>query len=71
MLGAKTAGNGAMLDKVCSWRRVVGIVDVEPHEGGDRVIMVGLPMAHDLEIEEILWLRGNERFAGDVKRRWK
>lgn len=33
--------------------------------------MAGLPMAHYLEIEEVLPVREYERFADDVKRRWK
>ncbi len=33
--------------------------------------MAGLPMAYSLEIEEILPVREYERFAQDVKARWK
>ena len=51
--------------------RVVGILDVESHDELDRIIMAALPMAHYLEIEDILPVRGYERFAADVKGRWK
>jgi muconolactone D-isomerase len=70
-LGAVAAGKAVALYKVCGQRRVVGILDVESHDELDRIIMAGLPMAHHLEIEEILPVREYERFAGDVKVRWQ
>lgn len=70
-MGAKAAGKVAALYKVCGQRRVVGILNVESHDELDRIIMAGLPMAHYLEIEEVLPVREYEHFADDVKRRWK
>jgi hypothetical protein len=34
-------------------------------------VRAGLPMAHYLEIEEVLPVRAYESFADDVRRRWK
>ena len=70
-LGAKEAGKIVALYKVSGQRRVVGIVDVESHDELDRIFMVGLPMAHYLEFEEILPVRPYEGFAEDIKRRWR
>lgn len=70
-MGAKAAGKVTALYKVCGQRRVVGILNVESHDELDRIIMAGLPMAHYLEIEEVLPVREYERFADDVRRRWK
>ena len=70
-MGAKAAGKAVALYKVCGQRRVVAILNVESHDELDRIIMAGLPMAHSLEIEEILPVREYERFAQDVKGRWK
>jgi len=70
-LGAKAAGKAVALYKVCGQRRVVAILNVDSHDELDRIIMAALPMAHYLEIEEILPVREYERFAEDVKGRWK
>ncbi len=70
-LGAKAVGKAVALYKVCGQRRVVAILNVETHDELDRIIMAALPMAHYLEIEEILPVREYERFAEDVKGRWK
>lgn len=70
-LGAKAAGKAVALYKVCGQRRVVAILNVDSHDELDRIIMAALPMAHYLEIEEILPVRDYERFAEDVKGRWK
>ncbi|MEE9325074.1 MAG: muconolactone Delta-isomerase family protein [Dehalococcoidia bacterium] len=70
-LAAKAAGKVVAIYKVSGQRRVLGIVDVDSHDEIDRILMAGLPMAHYLEIEEILPLRAYEAFADDLKRRWK
>ena len=70
-MGAKAAGKAVALYKVCGQRRVIAILNVESHDELDRIIMAGLPMAHSLEIEEILPVREYERFAQDVKARWE
>jgi len=46
-------------------------MDVESTDKPDQIIIGGLPMAHYLEIEEVLPLREYEAFAGDVRRRWE
>ena len=43
----------------------------DSHDEMDRVLMPGLPMAHNLEFEEILPVREYDKFAEDIKRRWK
>lgn len=57
--------------KVVGQRRVVGIVNLESHDELDRIATAGLPMAHVLEVEELLPVREYSDFADDVKRRWK
>ena len=59
------------LYKVAGQRRVVGIIDAESHDELDQMIMAGMPIAHNLEWEEIWPVREYENFASDVKRRWK
>jgi muconolactone delta-isomerase len=70
-LGAKVAGKIVALYKVSGQRRVIGIVDVGSHDELDQIFMAGLPMAHHLELEEILPVRPYEGFAEDIKRRWR
>lgn len=70
-IGAKKAGKVVALYKVAGQRRVIGILNVESHDELDRILMAALPMAHYLELEEILPVRNYEDFADDVKRRWK
>ncbi|MBF0536653.1 MAG: translational initiation factor [Nitrospirae bacterium] len=70
-LGAIAAGKIVASYKVVGQRRVVTIIEAESHDELDRILMAGLPMAHYLEIEEILPLRPYEGFAKDVARRWK
>ena len=70
-LAAKDAGKVVALYKVSGQRRVVGIVNVESHDELDRIFMAALPMAHYLEIEEVLPVRPYEHFAEDLKRRWQ
>ncbi len=70
-LAAKAAGKIVALYKVAGQRRVIGILDAVSHDELDQIIMAGLPIAHNLEWEEILPVREYESFASDVKRRWK
>lgn len=69
-LGAKAAGKVTALFKVVGQRRVLAIADVESHDELDRILMAGLPMANELEVEEVLPIRVYEDFAEDLKRRW-
>lgn len=69
-LGAKGSGKVVDLYKVSGQRRVLVIMDVESHDELDRILMAGLPMAHELEMEEILPLRTYEAFAEDIRNRW-
>lgn len=69
--GAMAAGKVVALYKVAGQRRVIGILNMDSHDEMDRVLMAGLPMAHHLEFEEILPVREYEKFADDLKRRWK
>ena len=70
-LANKAAGKIVALYKVAGQRRVVGIIDAESHDELDQMIMAGMPIAHNLEWEEIWPVREYENFASDVKRRWK
>ena len=70
-LAAKASGKMVALYKVAGQRLVIGIMDAESHDEMDRIFMAVLPIAHNLEIEEILPVRAYESFASDVKRRWK
>lgn len=70
-LEAMEAGKVVSLYKVCGQRRAVGILDVESHDELDRILMAGLPLAHHLEIKEIVPVRRYEDFASDVMRRWQ
>jgi muconolactone delta-isomerase len=68
---AVEAGKVVALYKVSGQRRVLGILDVESHDELDQIIMAGLPMAHYLEIAEVLPVREYSAFAEDVRRRWQ
>ncbi len=70
-MGAKAAGKIVNLWKVAGQRRILAIVDVESHDEMDQIFMGALPMAHYLEFEQILPVREYERFAADVKKRWR
>ncbi len=70
-LEAMEAGTAVALYKVCGQRRVVGIFDVESHDELDQILMSGLPMAHYLEIAEVLPVREYEAFASDIMQRWQ
>lgn len=69
-LGAKGTGKVVDLYKVSGQRRVLVIMDVESNDELDQILMAGLPMAHELEMEEVLPLRTYEDFAGDIRNRW-
>jgi muconolactone D-isomerase len=70
-IGAKGVGKIVNLWKVAGQRRIIAIVDVESHDELDQIFMGALPMAHFLEFEEILAVREYEKFAADVRKRWK
>jgi muconolactone delta-isomerase len=69
-LGAKGAGKVVDLYKVSGQRRVLVIMDVDSNDELDQILMAGLPMAHELEMEEVLPLRAYEDFAEDIRNRW-
>jgi muconolactone delta-isomerase len=70
-LASKAAGKIVTLYKVAGQRRVLAIIDAASHDELDQILMAALPIAHNLEFEEILPIREYENFASDVKRRWK
>ncbi|MBI4446395.1 MAG: translational initiation factor [Acidobacteria bacterium] len=70
-LPAKAAGKLLAAYKVSGQRRVIAILNVDSHDELDQILMSALPMAHHLEFEEVLPVREYEKFAADVKRRWK
>lgn len=57
--------------KVAGQRLVIAIVNADSHDELDAILMAGLPMAHHLEIEEVLPVREYRQFAADLKRRWQ
>ncbi len=70
-LAAKASGKMIALYKVAGQRLVIGVIDAASHDELDQIFMAALPIAHNLEFEEILPVREYESFASDVKRRWK
>ena len=64
------AGKIVSLYKVSGQRRAVGILDVESTDELDQILMAGLPIAHYVEIAEILPVREYTAFADDVRQRW-
>ena len=70
-LAAKASGKMVALYKVAAQRLVIGVIDAESHDELDQVFMAAVPIAHNLEIVEILPVREYANFASDVKRRWK
>jgi len=70
-VAAKVSGKMVALYKVAGQRLVIGVIDAESHDELDQIFMAALPIAHNLEFEEILPVREYENFANDVKRRWK
>ena len=69
-LGAVEAGKIVAVYKVAGQRRVLAVADVESPDELDRIIMGQLPIAHNLEIAEILPVREYAAFAEDVRNRW-
>ncbi|AHY45825.1 Muconolactone delta-isomerase [Rubrobacter radiotolerans] len=69
--GANEAGKIKSIYKVSGQRRVLVTLDVESHDELDRILMSALPMAHNLEIAEILPVRDYWDFAEDVRNRWQ
>lgn len=69
-LGAVEAGKIVAIYKVSGQRRVLAVADVESPDELDRIIMGGLPIAHNLEIAEVLPVREYSAFAEDVRNRW-
>ena len=70
-LEAMEAGKVVSAYKVCGQRRVVMLLDMDSHDEIDQVLMAGLPLAHHLEIKEIVPVREYEAFASDVMQRWQ
>ncbi len=70
-LAAKASGKMVALYKVVAQRRVIGIIDAVSHDELDQLFMAVLPIAHNLELEEVLPIREYESFASDVRRRWQ
>ena len=68
--GAKDAGIVVGLYKVAGQRRVLCIANAESHDQLDRILMAGLPMAHLLDVREVVPVRPYESFASDVKRKF-
>ena len=68
-LEAVEAGKIVGIYKVSGQRRVLAVLDVESHDELDQIIMGGLPIAHNLEIAEILPVREYADFAEDVRQR--
>jgi muconolactone D-isomerase len=70
-MAAKASGKMVALYKVAGQRLVIGVIDAVSHDDLDQFFMAAAPIAHNLEIEEMLPVREYEGFASDVKRRWK
>jgi muconolactone D-isomerase len=70
-IAAQSSGKIVNLWKVAGQRRVLAVVDMDSHDEMDQIFMAALPLAHNLEFEQILPLREYDRFAADVKKRWK
>jgi muconolactone D-isomerase len=49
---------------------VLAVLDMQSTDELDQIIMAGLPIAHNLEIAEILPVREYAAFAEDVRQRW-
>jgi muconolactone delta-isomerase len=69
-LEAMEAGKIVTAYKVSGQRRVLAVLNVESTDELDQIIMAGLPIAHNLEIAEILPVREYAAFAEDVRQRW-
>lgn len=69
-LGAVEAGKIVAIYKVSGQRRVLAVADVESPDELDQIIMGQLPIAHNLEIAEVVPVREYADFAADVRNRW-
>ena len=69
-LGAIEEGKIVSLYKAAGQRRVLAVMNVESTDELDQIIMGSLPMAHYLEMEEVLPVRDYPAFAKDVRQRW-
>jgi muconolactone D-isomerase len=65
-IAARSSGKIVNLWKVAG-QRVLAVVDVSSHDEMDQIFMGALPMAHNLEFEQILSIRECDRFAADLK----
>jgi len=70
-IAARSSGKIVNLWKVAGQRRVLAVVDMDSHDEMDQIFMAALPLAHNLEFEQILPIREYDRFAADLKKRWK
>ena len=64
------AGKIVGIYKVSGQRRVLAVVDVDSPDELDQIIMGQLPIAHNLEIAEVVPVREYAAFAEDVRARW-
>ena len=64
------AGKIVAIYKVSGQRRVLAVADVDSPDELDQIIMGQLPIAHNLEIAEVLPVREYSAFAEDVRARW-
>ena len=69
-LQAVEAGKIVGIYKVSGQRRVLAVLEVVSPDELDQIIMGGLPIAHNLEVAEILPVREYADFAEDVHQRW-
>ena len=69
-LGAVEAGKVVAIYKVAGQRRVLAIADVESPDERDQIIMGQLPIAHNLEIDEVVPVREYAALSEAVRRRW-
>jgi muconolactone delta-isomerase len=73
---AKAAGSGPEGSVICAMkvvgqRRVLIVLNAESHDQIDRMMMAGMPMSHNFEVNEITPVRNYADFAKDVINRWK
>jgi muconolactone delta-isomerase len=64
------AGKIVAIHKVSGQRRVLAVADVDTPGELDQIVMGQLPIAHNLEIAEILPVREYAAFAEDGRARW-
>ena len=69
-LEAAEAGKIVSAYKVSGQRRVLAVLDVESTDELDQIITGQLPIAHNLEVGEVVPVREYAAFAEDVRARW-